>query len=268
MSQLRHKWFSLPFFVLVALLPAGCSNHHLNVSGDFAGAAINKYQLSKQTENSGYVEFFLAQDFGIFFESLKEGSISKDAINIFWKGDLVGVTHVPQWPWEVDIQNARIGNNTSYLRIPLPQGEQYLEFVVGKFKTGIKLIINPNQMQVVRLESHVTKKNESSRVLGDIVITTQSIEFQPIQVNVSPYILPAPPDPYRIDPYPEAVDALLNMLKSDDWGFRWYAARRLGLIGDIRALEPLKKSLAEERHLDVIDEIKYALDSMGSRKQK
>lgn len=62
----------------------------------------------------------------------------------------------------------------------------------------------------------------------------------------------------------KAVSSLINNLNDINWEVRYYCAESLGIIGNSKAVKPLKKLLKIEDDQHVIDSIKKALDNIAS----
>ncbi len=61
------------------------------------------------------------------------------------------------------------------------------------------------------------------------------------------------------------IEALINMLNYQKSSIRECAARFLGDLSDVRAVEPLTRVLKEEENISVHESIKEALDKIAKK---
>jgi hypothetical protein len=256
-NRRKRRWAYVIFGISTLFLFCSCSK------------GVLVHPLVKEGEPRGYVEFFVVTGFGLFFKGLEEGemtcgdwavALSDPAGFVFEELIEKGYydyTAIPSWGEDLSSMKYRsIADNFSYCRVGLPLGKNEIIVIPrclsGKHRTQLKediingkgnIVLNvpANRMILVRLD---VRTNPSLKMSHYIATTT----------------LPVPSRPELVDPDPNAVEDLIRLLDEQDWGFRWYAAKRLGLIGDKRAVYPLQQRLARERHADVRNELEKALN--------
>ena len=231
----------------------------------------------------GYVEMWVPTSFGMWLKNLEEGPVTCDNIEIDAPGIAQGkhLCVVKQLAWPAlaghvglsKLKYRPIADNFSACRIAMPAGKHtvyarpglncYPENVVNKFKAGgyavpgmlvkkyktpvfvIDLEIEPGRLHNFLL--HVSLDGDNVRFFADEANTT----------------LPIPNNPNTADPDPASYQDLLKMLEADIWGFRWYAARRLGFLDNQGAIPALRTKLEDERHKDVRNELQKALERLN-----
>jgi HEAT repeats len=253
----RFFWLLIGLIVLMPIL-SGC--------GLTSSQYGNPYQMGKD-EPYGIVEFFNITSFGPFLKGLEQGPESYGENRIVMynpktrEKQIVGITGVPQVGENLAFKNMPLAYNFSLCRIALPPGK-YRNFYVAAipsessisiagttyyyylFPLNKVITVYNNRISLVRI--HADIKN------GKIIYQT----FQPQQT------LPIPPNPKKVSADPKSINDLFELLKEEDWGFRWYAAKRLGVLGDKRSIQPLQQALEKEKHIDVRKVMEDALKEL------
>jgi hypothetical protein len=121
------------------------------------------------------------------------------------------------------------------------------------------IVYEPGKFSATKEIEIDVKPGRVTLLRADVRPVGRDIKFA---VHTGNTTLPAPEKPDRFDPDPNSVNELIKLLDSSDWGIRWYAARRLGLIGDRRAETPIKNALNKEKHADARNELRKALEKI------
>jgi hypothetical protein len=244
------------------------------------GSKIVRYPQLDMSSPHGHVELFAATTFGMWLRNLEEGpatwprfGVTHDAI--LKDRNYLCATDVPQWPGKGlgSLGNRPIADNFSVCRFPMPLGKHRLYIAaLSESLDTTRLSVDPNTGQFKPVRESVDVGPGKFSGSTEIEIEVKPGRLTVLRADVRPdgkdtkftvYIanttLPVPEKPDRFDPDPNSVNELIRLLDSNDWGFRWYAARRLGLLGDHRAEIPLKSALTKEKHADVRNELKKAL---------
>lgn len=245
------------------------------------GSKVVRYPQLNMSAPHGYVELFAATVHGLWLKNLEEGPVTWHRFGVTHDAVLkdknfLCATDVPQWPGKGlgSLGNRPIADNFSVCRFPMPPGKHHLyinSLSESLATTGLAVDANTGQFRQVPVfvdvgpgkfsgtkEIDVEVKPGRVTVLrADVRSVGKDMKFHVHNANTT---LPIPEKPDRFDPDPNSVNELIKLLDSNDWGFRWYAARRLGLIGDRRAETPLKSALNKEKHADVRNELRKALE--------
>jgi hypothetical protein len=185
---------------------------------------------------------------------------------------------VPQWPGKGlgSLGNRPIADNFSVCRFPMPPGKHRLYIVaLSEQQETTMLTVDANTGQFKSVKGSVdigpgkfsgstdieidVRPGRVTLLRADVRPADKDVKFHVYRANTT---LPVPEKPDRFDPDPNSVNELIKLLDSNDWGMRWYAARRLGMIGDRKAVTPLKNTLNREKHADVRNELRKALEKI------
>jgi hypothetical protein len=193
---------------------------------------------------------------------------------------LVGITSVPQAGITLAAKDWSLAFNFSFCRVALPPGK-YSAFLLAMVpskeewtqEVGYDAATDSFTFEPGYL---VSEYHFSAATPLDIVISVQANRITPVRIHVEKRkeesasywyyevllprtTLPIPPNPKKVSADPNSINELFELLKEKDWGFRWYAARRLAALEDRRAIQPLRKVLEKEKHIDVRKAIEGAL---------
>jgi hypothetical protein len=254
----------------------------LFVSGCMPAGSIHKVVKHPGLDSGepvGYIELWAPTSFGMWMKDLEEGPTACDTYYVrqsgMEKGELLGITKVLEWPGTLgSLKNRPIADNFSATRFAMPAGKHKLFIAAGQ-------ICYPYDM-----DDELVKGGYA--VPGGVSGKVYSLPLYPIDVEVEPdairlykvalrkdeegfYIslqwsdtlLPVPENQKKLDPDPNSYDALVDMLDDDDWGFRWYAAKRIRFIGGSSTVPIIQERLKVEEHKDVRNELEKALKKLG-----
>lgn len=233
---------------------------------------------------SGYAEMWVPTSFGMWMKDLEEGPTTCDNIEVtapgMEKDKYLCVVKELAWPalaGHVGLSSLKyrpIADNFSACRFAIPAGKQtvyirpgvscYPQEFLDKFRAGAYAVPG---MLVTQYKTPVfvskldIKPGRLHNYLLHVSLAGEDVHFYMDEANVT---LPIPAQPNLADPDPNAFPELVKMLDAETWGFRWYAARRLGFIKNRAAIPILKKKLQQEKHKDVRNEMLKALERLGS----
>lgn len=226
----------------------------------------------------GYLEVWVPTSFGMWMKDLEEGPSTCDTFRI-WAGGMgddeyLGITKVLAWPGTLgNIKYRPIADNFSVTRFPMPVGRHDLYVAAGiecypsdiqnKFATGAYggpgYVGTSYSVPVFPMEVDVPP---NAIRLYKLALMREEDEFI-VSQQWSDTLLPVPENPKKMDPDPNSYSALVRMLDDGDWGFRWYAAKRLRFIGDRSTVPIIQEHLKVETHKDVRNELEKALEKLG-----
>jgi hypothetical protein len=166
-----------------------------------------------------------------------------------------------------------IADNFSACRFPMPEGKHtvwirpglscYPEGFLDKFKAGgyavPGMLVTQYKTPVFISELDI-KPGRLHNYLLHVALDGEEVRFYMDEANTT---LPIPTRPDMADPDPASFSDLVKMLDAKIWGFRWYAARRLGFLENQAAIPLLEKKLENEKHKDVSNELQKALERLN-----
>lgn len=276
MNRLLIRWLFQAMIVAITLMNFGCVETYY-ARETIRLSKIHDHPELKPGVPKGYAEFWVATSFGMWLKDLEEGPTTCDGWDFLPLQNNEKATPYPDidglpvrigamkqlaWPGNISLKYRPIADNFSGIRIPMPAGDQNImisyntaacplpDEVAARVKTGEPgwrtyfvgtIPIEENRITVVRLDI----RNEGDRLA--------------IHPWVGSTTLPVPDDRDSFDPDPNALAEYLMLLNSPDWGFRWYVARRLGLLGNREAVPALETALTIEEHKDVRNELEKAI---------
>lgn len=259
----RYFWVLLGCIVLMPFF-TGCG---IYTEGQYA----NPYNLGKE-EPYGIVEFFNITH-PLLIKGLEQGpeSIGEMAIWMYnpkdHKCEIVGTTGQPQAGDNLPFSNLSISFHFQLSRIALPPGK-YRRFYVAALPSHMFIMAATpytygsttyyyNLKDAFHLRKVITVyPNRISLVRIHAEVKNRRLIYQVFQPHTT---LPIPSDPKEIFADPNSINELFELLKEEDWGFRYYAAKRLGILGDKRSIQPLQEALEKEKHIDVRKAMEDAL---------
>jgi hypothetical protein len=242
------------------------------------GAKVVKHPSLGSGKPSGYVEMWVPTVFGMWMKNLEEGPATCDTIHVsideLGEGEYLCTTKVPSWPGNLDsIKNRPIADNFSVCRFEIPAGQYEIKLVPGtdcypeemkqKFLSGgyaVPGMISRTYSVPVYRDSMLIEANAVN--VFRLMFWAKDGEADALALR-SDVVLPLPEKPLKIDPYPVYYDALVKMLEDENWGFRWYAAKRIRFIGNRSTIPIIKERLNVEEHKDVRNELEKALQKLG-----
>jgi hypothetical protein len=267
----------LQLFISVFILPFLSSCTSLVVDNSAP------YPELQSAPASGYVEMWVPTSFGMWLKDLEQGPTTCDNIEVtapgMEKDTYLCVVQQLSWPamaGHVGLSSLKyrpIADNFSACRFAMPEGKHsvyirpgvncYPEKFLDKYRAGgyavPGMLVTEYKTPVFVSELDI-KSGRLHNYMLHVALAGEDVHFYLDEANVT---LPIPPDPTMADPDPNAFSDLVKMLDAEIWGFRWYAARRLGFIGNPAAIPVLKKKLEQEKHKDVRNEMQKALERLG-----
>jgi hypothetical protein len=267
----------LLFYIAVLTIPllSSCTSLIVDNTAPFPGI--------ESASAKGYVEMWVPTSFGMWMKDLEEGPTTCDNIEVdapgMEKDEVLCVVKELAWPSLVghvglsSLKYRPIADNFSACRFAVPEGKHtlwirpglscYSEGFLNKFKTGgyaVPGMLVTNYKTPVFVSDIDIKPGRLHNFLLRVVIDGDDVLFFMTEANTT---LPIPPHPQMADPDPAAYPDLVKMLDAEIWGFRWYAARRLGFLENQEAIPLLEKKLENERHKDVRNELQKALERLN-----
>ena len=261
-KKTRFLWPLLGFIVLILIL-SGCQTFGGMLYPGIKWEYSSPYKIGKG-EPYGIVEFFNITSFGFFMKGLKQGPESPDQNVILmstsgspeWK--LAGKTDVPQVPVTLSARDRSLADNFSFCRVALPPGEYRFKLAGFNpygftwYRGGLwsgKIVAE--KIYISNTASYQdTVKVQANRMTVVRIHLGRMHEMPVACIYKAGTTLPIPANPKKVYADPNSINELFELLQEEDWGLRWYAARRLGELGDRRAIEPLKEALVKEKHTD------------------
>jgi len=260
----RFFWVLLGCIVLMPFF-TGCGTY---TQGQYA----NPYNLGKE-EPCGIVEFFNLTHAGPLIKGLEQGPESLGEMAIWMynpkahESQIVGTTGHAQAGDNMPFSNLSIGFHFQLSRIALPPGK-YRRFYLAAVPSDMFIMPETpytygsstyyyNLKDAFHLRKVITVyPNRISLVRVHAEIKNRKLIYQIFQPHTT---LPIPSDPKEVFADSNSINELFELLKEEDWGFRYYAAQRLGVLGDKRSIQPLQQALEKEKHIDVRKEMEDAL---------
>ena len=240
---------------------------------------IHDHPELKKGDPRGYVEFWVATSFGMWMRDLEEGPTTCDGWDIVPLQNGKNATPYPNvddvpirigtmkqltWPEGISMKYRPIADNFSGIRIPMPVGEQNVMILYDKVNCPL-----PTKVAARVKAGEPGWKTylvgvlpiEENRVTVGLDIRNEGDRLG-VYAWLAPATLPVANAPMSFNPDLNVYSEYLKYLKSPDWGFRWYAARRLGMIHNKSAIPILKTMLDTEEHKDVRNEIEKAIKKL------
>ncbi len=267
--------FNIVYVLVFPVLLSSCSSLIVDKSTPYPGL--------ETASETGYVEMWVPTSFGMWMKDLEQGptncdNIEIDALGLEEEEHLCMVKELawPSLPGHVALSSLNyrpIADNFSACRFPMPAGKHtvlarpgigcYPESLLSTFQAGGYAIpgsvIKQYKLPVFVIDLEIQPERLHSFILK-VLIDGDEVRFFATEANTT---LPIPANPQAADPDPASFNELVKMLESELWEFRWYAARRLGFIGNKAAIPVLRAKLGEEKHLDVQNELTMALERLN-----